>query len=899
MKKRVLALLCALITAGTSFNYLPALEVKAADTTGKTYYISSLNGNNSRSGTSEKEAWETLDMLYDLKLNPGDQVLLEKGSQFNDSYIHLVDVHGTKDAPIKIGSYGSGEKPAIHANGQGIWYQDYGRNLDNNNHKKNGYVSSTILLYDVDFVEISDLEITNISDDFEFFKGAAQTVEEQGSERMDRTGVAGIAKDHGTMDHVYLDNLYIHDVDGNIGDKHMDNGGIQMNVMQPDNEEKTGIARYNDIRITNCYIRDVSRAGVCVGYTYQWSKFNGSAISDETAKKYGHTNLLFENNYLKDIGNDGMVAMYAYRPLVQNNVLDRAGADMDVNNGGYASYYGYVCAGIWPWKCKDGIFQYNEAFDMVDNQDGMPWDIDSSDGTIYQYNYSHNNGGGCIMFCAGEAYQGTFRYNISQNDLKGLLVLSGNPKGEIYNNVFYVSGDNGVQIHNGTFFYGTGVMRNNIFYNISTNKDKEKNIPYNKHTWKNNIFYGYDDRMTIPDGNISADPMFENAGTAPTDVLAGGSLHDRTNVYNGYKLKAGSPAINAGERIDDAPKYDFFGNSVGLQPDIGVFESNTAETVLDIQTAKGSLLEIGESEITGIASKMTVKELAENFVYAQDVTFKVLKDGKELSENDIVTSGVKVQISRGNESKEYQIKTALKIQEVVGSSLEIGAASISNVPLNTTVKELTDNLICAQDVELKVVKNGQEMKNEDIVTSEMAVKISKGSETKEYEIEVVEEYVEDNRVFEEYDPGTMTATVGDRNSEDEGADKLLDNDLNTIWHTNYNGCPQENVWIELDLGEVKPVAMVKYVSRATGGPNGVFEDYEVLVCSDEAKTWKSVKTGTWKNSAVGSTEYAKFETVNARYVKLLCTKNRTATGGSEGKVFGSASEIRVGYEVTE
>ena len=95
MKKRVLALLCALITAGTSFNYLPALEVKAADTTGKTYYISSLNGNNSRSGTSEKEAWETLDMLYDLKLNPGDQVLLEKGSQFNDSYIHLVDVHGS------------------------------------------------------------------------------------------------------------------------------------------------------------------------------------------------------------------------------------------------------------------------------------------------------------------------------------------------------------------------------------------------------------------------------------------------------------------------------------------------------------------------------------------------------------------------------------------------------------------------------------------------------------------------------------------------------------------------------------------------------------------------------------------------------------------------------------
>lgn len=820
MKKRVLAVLCMLAVIGTNPNFLPTVQTQAAEgkASGTTYYVSSINGDNANSGTSEREAWETLDMLLDLELFPGDSVLLEKGSVFDDGYIHLKDVHGAKDAPIRISSYGSGtKKPVINANGQGVWYQNYDRNLDNNQHRRMGYVSSAILLYDVDFVEVSDLEITNISDDFDYFKGAFSSVPEASSQsagadnkRMDRTGVAGIAKDCGTMEHVYLDNLYIHDVDGNIGDKHMDNGGIQMNVSQPANEEETGIARYDDIRITNCYVRDVSRAGICVGYTYQWQKFTGSAISDETAQTYGHTNLLFENNYVKDIGNDGIVAMYAYRPLVQNNVLDRAGADMDVANGGYPGYYGYVCAGIWPWKCKDGIFQYNEAFDMVDNQDGMPWDIDYSDGTVYQYNYSHNNGGGCIMFCGGEAYNGTFRYNISQNDLKGLLVLSGNPKGEIYNNVFYISGDNSAQIHNGTFFDGTGVIRNNIFYNVSTDDKREKNIPFERHTYENNIFYGYDDRMTIPEGNLSADPLFENANSAPVDVLEGGALHDRTMVYNGYKLKANSPAINAGTFIEGSPKYDFYGNRIGVQPDIGVYESATPESVLELKAAYGASHIVGDGVISDVAKGITVEELKEQFIYAQDVTLKILKGGQEAQPKDVVTADMTIEISRS------------------------GAAS------------------------------------------------------KTYTLEIEKNYLK-------YDPAGMTASAGSVNSDVESAAKVLDGDKGTMWHSAYSGCAKADNWIELDLKESKPVAMVEYTSRTSGGLNGVFEDYEVWVRNSPTEEWKTAASGTWSNSAVGTVEYAKFDTVNARYVRLVCVKNRVAVG-SEGKIFGAAAEIRIGYE---
>lgn len=55
---------------------------------------------------------------------------------------------------------------------------------------------------------------------------------------MDRTGVASVAKNKGTLENIVLENLYIHDIDGNIYNKHMANGGIYFISELPDNEEK-------------------------------------------------------------------------------------------------------------------------------------------------------------------------------------------------------------------------------------------------------------------------------------------------------------------------------------------------------------------------------------------------------------------------------------------------------------------------------------------------------------------------------------------------------------------------------------------------------------------------------------------------------------------------------------
>ena len=375
-KKRWMGRAMALLLTGTSAllllsSYTVQAE-SAEETAGEIYYVSSENGNDANSGTSERQAFKTLDKINRLTLKSGDQVLLEKGSVFENQALH-VKGSGSKEAPIKISTYGQGERPKINANGHGQWELDYGKRLDNKNHKWRGTVSSAILLQDVEHIEIRGLELTNDRR----AAGNPQVEKEKAyndADVMDRTGVAGVAKEKGTLDHIVLDDLYIHDVHGNVYNKHMTNGGIYFIVAKPTDEGKTGIARYNDVAIRNCYLDTVNRWGIAVGYTYQWDKFKTAELSDSTMESYGSSNVVIENNYLNNVGGDAITTMYLDRPLIQYNVSE--GAAAQINTTDYAKQQpslnqqtglpdgtylnvdnGRVAAGIWAWKCKDAVFQ--------------------------------------------------------------------------------------------------------------------------------------------------------------------------------------------------------------------------------------------------------------------------------------------------------------------------------------------------------------------------------------------------------------------------------------------------------------------------------------------------------------------------------------------------------------
>ena len=70
----------------------------------------------------------------------------------------------------------------------------------------------------------------------------------------------------------------------------------------------------------------------------------------------------------------------------------------------------------------------------------MAYDADSGDGTVYEYNYSRMNEGGCVMFCLEEAIHNTFRHNVSYDDLGGTISPASNPDARLEQNIILCSG---------------------------------------------------------------------------------------------------------------------------------------------------------------------------------------------------------------------------------------------------------------------------------------------------------------------------------------------------------------------------------------------------------------------------------------------------------------------------
>ena len=774
MKKKWMSRTLALALAGTTVaSMVPTVPVNAKESaaTGTTYYVDSKDGKDSNAGTAENKAFQTLKKVNELNLEPGDTVLLKKGSVFEDQALKFTkEDSGTAEAPVKISTYGEGEKPKINTNGHGQWELNYGNPLDNQNHKWKGTVSSSILIEDTEYLEIEGLELTNDR------KSATDT--EQGKAyndayAMDRTGVAGVAKDNGTVDHIVLNDLYIHDVTGNVYNKHMTNGGIYFIVAKPTNEGETGIARYNDVQIRNCSLNKVNRWGIAVGYTYQWGQFETGELPDATMAKYGSSNVVIENNYLNHVGGDAITTMYLDRPLIQYNVSENAAEQ--INTTDYAQQQprldangkeigkqdvgaGRVAAGIWPWKCKNAIFQYNECFKTLNaasgNGNGQPWDADYGDGTNYQYNYSHGNTASTIMFCGGNSVNNTFRYNISQNEDMGPLDPAGNSGNcQVYNNTFYIKEGLNTIWHRSHGNGGPVDMENNIFYfagNTPVNV-KEWNPSGNK-TYSNNLYYNVKNypNDAAPVKVNAGTKVLENAGSGPDSVAtdkAARKHEDPTKetVFDGYKLAENSPAINKGKVVVDRNGYtidhDFFGHAITAVPEIGAAES---DVVADTLILRSNVYKVSGTDVSELPKNTTVEAFLKNIIVDTGVKVTV-KDGENVLEGtDVVKGGAKVVLSyEGKENVTYTV-VASSDKELKASYYEVRGTELE-VPYTeknpTTVKELKASLTVADTATVSVVNAGKELADKDAVADGMTLRITaEDGTTKEYAIKQKNEY---------------------------------------------------------------------------------------------------------------------------------------------------------------
>ena len=766
MKKKWMSGALALLLAGTTVaSMTPAVAVNAEGqntATGTTYYVDSENGNADKNatGTSKDDAFKTLAQVNAVNLEPGDQVLFKKGSVFNGQALHFTkEDSGSATAKVIISTYGdeNAARPQINTNGQGRWNLNYGNPLDNQNHKWKGEVSSCILIEDTEYIEINGLELTNNrkTDKVPETDSNGNVRAYNDAYAMDRTGVAGVAKDNGTVDHIVLNDLYIHDVTGNVYNKHMTNGGIYFIMEKPTNEATTGVARYNDVQIKNCYLDTVNRWGIAVGYTYQWGRFTNASLSDEVMSTYGASKVVIENNYLNNVGGDAITTMYCDNPLIQYNVSENAAKQ--INKTDYSQQQpsldangnetgkqdvgaGRVAAGIWPWKCKNAIFQYNECFATLNassgNGDGQPWDADYGDGTNYQYNYSHGNTASTIMFCGPQSINNTFRYNISQNEDMGPLDPAGNTGNcQVYNNTFYIKAGLNTIWHRSHGNGGPVTAENNIFYFAGSTPATVSNWnPSNNKVFDNNLYYNVSNYPTDANAvKVSAGTaVLVDAGSGPVAAAEDkqARLHEdptATTVFDGYKLAANSPAINAGKVIVDRNGYsidhDFFGHAITAVPEIGAAESDAVAALV----LRSNTYTISGTNVSDLPKNTTVEQFRNNIIVDTGVTVTVKNGDKVLGDADIVKGGATVVLSyEGMEDVTYTV-VASSDKELKSSYYMVSGKTLS-VPYTTanatTVSELKKNITVADTATVSVLNNGTALADGDAVTAGVTVRIT-------------------------------------------------------------------------------------------------------------------------------------------------------------------------------
>lgn len=460
---------------------------------GNMYFIDSRKGNDLGDG-SIYSPWQSIGKLNDITFKPGDIILIKAGSVFNGQLV--LKGSGSNEAPIILDMYGDGPKPVICANGE---YRE------------------ALLLENVEYWEINNLDLSN--------KGA-ETTNHRAGVRLCATGTGEI------YDHIYLRNLYVHDVNG--VQKKCDEEGCGIYIECVGREIKTG---FNDIRIENNHVANIDRNGI--------AQYNQSPNRT--------TNVIVRNNFLENIGGDCIKIWGTDNSLVEHNTI----------RGGQLRS-GNASAGIWPFASTNCIMQYNEVSGLHGTMDGQAFDADFyTVNTVAQYNYSHDNDGGFMLFCSpGYSYSdGTVvRYNISQGDgSPGGSVMQFGGKATnttVYNNVFYVpEHKNGFSFLKGDSWEGGGPEDNSFYNNVFYIEGDLNSFGYagENSFFSHNVFYGkhFDDEP-FDEFKITEDPQFVAAGGAGFGM----------DTAKAYMILPTSPLIGAGAIIDETKlgnKEEFVG----------------------------------------------------------------------------------------------------------------------------------------------------------------------------------------------------------------------------------------------------------------------------------------------------------------------------------------------------
>lgn len=223
-------------------------------------------GEDSASGTSATTAWKSLDRVNATRLRAGDTVRFKSGSTWKGQL--ALRGSGANSSPVVIDRYGDGPLPRIDADGR---FED------------------AVKIYNSEFVELRNLEITN--------KGPVPGV---------RRGVHLLLDNFGTARHIVVAGVYVHDVNGSngTGDNSKDNGGIIFTT----NGDKIP-SRFDGLTVERNIVWKVDRSAIAA-QSYHWPR----------SRWFPSLHVVIRDNYVDDIGGDGIVPWATDGAIVEHNI---------------------------------------------------------------------------------------------------------------------------------------------------------------------------------------------------------------------------------------------------------------------------------------------------------------------------------------------------------------------------------------------------------------------------------------------------------------------------------------------------------------------------------------------------------------------------------------------------
>ncbi len=489
-------------------------------TSGASYYID-CQSEAAGSGTIDAP-WTGFDEANSVFLEAGDRLLLRRGTVCNGML--KPQGEGTADARIHIGAYGNGALPVIDAQ---------------------GLHSAAVHLEDMSHVVIQDLELSNPGNLSEPHRGLYLTAAER------------------KVTNVEIRDLYIHDVTGllTFNGTAKRGGGIIA-----DSQFVTPDTQFDGVLIEHNRIEDVGRSGIYFDGTSAGSGDRPRATEHWPA---GGQGVVIRGNTLKRLQGDAIVAHGTDGALIEDNVVSVG----NLSGRDWLSPDRNCSAGIWTWNSINTLIQRNEVSGYrfgqseTDGCDGTGFDIDNEqEGTIIQYNYSHDNEGGFILLCSDdEPHAAHVRYNLSVDD--GKAINTSPCKAPI------VGTFSDIRMYNNTFVMprpytaletiplsvignaGDFQFANNIVY--ATTPQTEPLACGD--ACSNNLFFN----MPASGSEfVVGDPLFENVSWRGSGRLAAGEA---------FSIRPGSPAIAAGLGLYP-PQTDYFGNEAPANPAIGMYQ---------------------------------------------------------------------------------------------------------------------------------------------------------------------------------------------------------------------------------------------------------------------------------------------------------------------------------------